>query len=216
MRVGAVVLGAMLFVAGLAAGLVLTGNLGAPTERVADVAIPPTTSRPASLDGGNPPPSATPTRTPGGATVLNARGELVGINTAIYSDSGGYQGVGFAVPSNLARRVMLDLIDFGEVRRGALGYVDVQPLTPQLARELGAPDTSGVVVWRIDSRSAAAQAGIEPGDIIVMFDRQLVEDPSDYARLLSDAEIGSTVTLGIIRAGQRYAFDVAVSQAPSR
>ena len=151
-----------------------------------------------------------------GGALINAAGELVGINTAIYSDSGGYQGVGFAVPSNLARRVMQDLIEFGEVRRGALGYVDVQPVTPRLARELGAPDTKGVVVWRIDTRSAAAQAGIEPGDIIVMFDQQPIEDPSDYARLLSDAEIGSTVTLGVIRSGQRFAFDVEVSQARAR
>jgi S1-C subfamily serine protease len=124
--------------------------------------------------------------------------------------------VGFAVPSNLARRVMQDLSDYGEVRRGSFGYMDVRPLTPQLARELGAPDAQGVVVWRIDQRSAAGRAGIEPGDVIVMFDTEPVRDASDYARLLSDAPIGHTVTLGIIRAGRRLGFEVEVSQARQR
>ena len=151
-----------------------------------------------------------------GGALVNTRGQLVGINTAIFSDSGGYQGVGFAVPSNLAQRVMDDLIEYGGVRRGSFGYVDVRQMSPQLARELGAPDTRGAVVWRIHQASAAAQVGIEPGDVIVAFNDQLVEDPSDYARLLSDAPIGSTVTLGVIRSGERLSFDVPVSQARPR
>ena len=148
-----------------------------------------------------------------GGALVNSRGELVGINTAIFSDSGGYQGVGFAVPSNLANRVMQDLIEYGAVRRGSFGYVDVRALSPRLARELGAPDTLGAVVWRIHQASAAAQVGIEPGDVIVAFNDQLLEDPSDYLRLLSDSPIGSTVTLGVLRAGERISFDVPVSQA---
>ena len=148
-----------------------------------------------------------------GGALVNARGELVGINTAIFSDSGGSQGVGFAVPSNLARRVMLELIEHGEVRRGSFGYVDVRPLTPRLARELDVPDDRGVVVWRIHQASAAARAGIEPGDVIVAFDGIPIEDGADYARLLSDAEIGAAVTLDVIRAGERLTFEVAVSRA---
>ena len=148
-----------------------------------------------------------------GGALINTRGELVGINTAIYSESGGYQGVGFAVPSNLARRVMQDLVDYGKVRRGSFGYMVVRPLRPQLAHELGALDTQGIVVWQIDQRSAAARAGIEPGDIIVMFNNEPIEDMSDYARLLSDATIGSTATLGIIRADQRFKLEIEVSQA---
>ena len=148
-----------------------------------------------------------------GGALINARGELVGINTAIFSESGGYQGVGFAVPSNLARRVMDDLIKFGEVRRGSIGYVDVRALTPALASQLEAPNTNGVVVWRIHQASSAAQAGIEPGDIIISFDGQPIEDPSDYTRQLSDAEIGSTAILEIFRMGQLVEFKVLVSQA---
>src|SRR5205085_11107588 len=72
-----------------------------------------------------------------GGALVNARGELIGINTAIYSQSGGYQGIGFAVPSNLARRVMEDLIRYGQVRRGWLGPMDVIPLTSQLAEQPG-------------------------------------------------------------------------------
>ena len=79
-----------------------------------------------------------------GGALINARGELVGINTAIYSQSGGYQGVGFAVPSNLARAVMNDLIKYGEVRRGSLGYLEVAPITTHMAEQLGVPDEKGV------------------------------------------------------------------------
>ena len=148
-----------------------------------------------------------------GGALVNARGELVGINTAIFSDSGGSQGVGFAVPSNLARRVMRDLVDHGEVRRGSFGYVDVRRLTPQLARELGAEGAEGVVVWRIHQASDAARAGLQPGDIITALDGRPIEDGADYARMLSDAEIGSTVTLDVLRGGERLTFDVQVSPA---
>ena len=151
-----------------------------------------------------------------GGALINASGELVGINTAIFSGSGGSQGVGFAVPSNLARRVMHDLIDHGEVRRGSFGYIDVRRLSPQLARELGAEGATGVVVWRIHQASEAARAGLQPGDIITALDGQPVEDASDYARMLSDAEIGSTVTLDVLRGGERLTFDVQVSLASQR
>ena len=85
-------------------------------------------------------------------------------------------------------------------------------LSPQLARELGAPDTRGVVIWRIHQASAAAMAGMEPGDVIVAFNDNPIEDPSDYARLLSDSPIGESVTLGVIRGGDRISFEVEVSQ----
>ena len=148
-----------------------------------------------------------------GGALVNAQGELVGINTAIFSEDGGYQGIGFAVPSNLASRVMQDLIEYGGVRRGSFGYVEVRRLSPQLALELGAPDTRGVVIWRIHQASAAAMAGMEPGDVIVAFNDNPIEDPSDYARLLSDAPIGETITLGVIRGGNQISFEVEVSQA---
>ena len=148
-----------------------------------------------------------------GGALINARGELVGINTAIYSDSGGYQGVGFAVPSNLARRVMVELSDYGEVRRGSLGWVDVRPLTTQLAREVDAPDTRGVVVWQIHGQSAAATAGLEPGDVIRSIDGQPVDDVAAFGRLVSDAEVDSTVTLGLLRYGRPIELRVIIERA---
>src|SRR5207247_6966913 len=84
-----------------------------------------------------------------GGALINTRGELVGINTGIYSESGGYQGIGFAVPSNLARRVVDDLMKYGDVRRGSIGSVAIERLTPQYAEDVGAPSTNGALVMRI-------------------------------------------------------------------
>src|SRR5262245_56339179 len=93
-----------------------------------------------------------------GGALINARGELVGINTGIYSESGGYQGIGFAVPSNLAKRVIGDLMQYGEVRRGSIGYIGVEKLTPQLAEEVGTRSTTGAVVSKMLRASEAYEA----------------------------------------------------------
>jgi Do/DeqQ family serine protease len=151
-----------------------------------------------------------------GGALINARGELVGINTAIYSQSGGYQGVGFAVPSNLARRVMDDLIAYGEVRRGSIGYLEVAPLTTQLAQDLGAPNLQGAVVTRMRRDSEAYAAGLRPGDVIVSFNGQSVTDPGHFLRLVSDAPIGSTARLGVIRSGESIGLRVAIEQGRRR
>ena len=95
-----------------------------------------------------------------GGALINARGELIGINTAIYSQSGGYQGIGFAVPSNLARHVMDDIIKYGAVRRGTIVGIQLQPMTTQIADQLGAPDTRGVVVVNVDPRADAYAEGL--------------------------------------------------------
>jgi len=151
-----------------------------------------------------------------GGALINARGELVGINTAIASDSGGYQGVGFAVPSNLARHVMDDLIKLGEVRRATIPGIQVQPMTTQIAQQLGAPNTKGALVNSVDRRSDAFRSGLLPGDIIVSFNGSSVDDTSQFIRLLSDAPIGSTVTLGVLRQGRSESVKVVVTQASSR
>ena len=147
-----------------------------------------------------------------GGALINAQGQLVGINTAIYSQTGGYQGVGFAVPSNLARRVMDDLIQYGQVRRGSIGYVEVRAVTPQLATELGVRETRGAIVWRMRRDSEAYRAGIRPGDVILAFSDQEIEDSAHFDRLLADAEPGDTVRLDIIRDGQPTEINVRVSQ----
>jgi len=145
-----------------------------------------------------------------GGALINGRGELIGINTAIYSQSGGYQGVGFAVPSNLARKVMNDLIKFGEVRRGTLGYIEVAPLTERLAQELSVPIAKGVVVSRMIRNSAAYDAGIRPGDVIVSFNLKPIDDSAQLLRLVADSPIGGTVTVGAYREGRKIEFRVPV------
>ena len=149
-----------------------------------------------------------------GGALINARGELVGINTAIFSQSGGYQGIGFAVPSNLARRVMEDLIAFGEVRRGSIGYLEVAPLTMRLADQLGAPDAGGALVQRMQRDSSAYEAGVRPGDIIVRYNGQDVDDPGHFLRLVSDSPIDSIASLEVLRDGRLADIEVVVSQAP--
>ncbi len=148
-----------------------------------------------------------------GGALINARGELVGINTAIFSESGGYQGIGFAVPSNLARHVMNDLIQYGAVRRGTITGIRLQPMTTGVAERLGAPNTRGVLVYSIDTRAEAYAAGLRPGDIIVSFEGTSVDDASHFLRLLSDARIGATVSLTVLRNGRQATVRVPVVQA---
>ena len=145
-----------------------------------------------------------------GGALVNARGELIGINTAIFSETGGYQGIGFAVPSNLARHVMDELIKYGEVQRGTISGITLQPLTTRMAEQLGAPNTHGMVVVSMQQRSDAYAAGMRPGDIIVSFNGTPVEDQSHIMRLLSDAKIGSTVTLGLLREGKPLSLKVPI------
>jgi Do/DeqQ family serine protease len=151
-----------------------------------------------------------------GGALINGRGQLVGINTAIYSQSGGYQGIGFAVPSNLARRVMNDLIQYGEVRRGSIGYLEVAPVSSRDAEQLGVPTPRGALVSRMARNSAAYTAGIRPGDVIITFNGQRVEDPSHFLRLLADSQIGSTAKLELIREGATINITVQVSRAGRR
>jgi serine protease Do len=148
-----------------------------------------------------------------GGALINSRGELVGINTGIFSQSGGYQGIGFAVPSNLARHVVDDLMEYGEVRRGTIAGIVVNVLTPAQARELGAPGTSGALVVRMSRSSAAYAAGLEPGDIIVGVNDQGVQDPSQLYRLVADAPIGSIATLRVLRAGRPLQVRVPIVAA---
>jgi len=148
-----------------------------------------------------------------GGALVSARGELVGINTAIYSETGGYQGIGFAVPSNIARRVVDDIIRYGRVRRGSIGFLEVSPLTPRLARQLGTPDTNGLLVTRMRRDTEAYAAGIRPGDVIVSLDGKPFTDTQHLERSIADAPIGGTVRVGIIREGRREELAVRVGQA---
>jgi Do/DeqQ family serine protease len=151
-----------------------------------------------------------------GGALINSRGELVGINTAIFSQSGGYQGIGFAVPSNLVRRVVDDLKQYGEVRRGSIGYVEVSPLTTRLAEELRAPSTDGVVITQMSRGSGAYEAGLRPGDIIKAVNGQVIANPSQFVRVVADTDIGSTARIEVLRDGKTSTIRVAVERQQPR
>jgi serine protease Do len=150
-----------------------------------------------------------------GGALVNMRGELIGINTGIYSTTqgGGYQGIGFAIPSNLARHVIDQLIQRGQVLRGSIGRMQLYQLTTQLATELGAHDTRGAFVNQIDRRSPAYSAGLRPTDVIVSFNGQTVQDPSHLVRLVADAKIGSSATVGVVRDGRQLTLKIPVVES---
>jgi len=146
-----------------------------------------------------------------GGALINMRGELVGINTGIFSQSGGYQGIGFAIPSNLARHMVDDLLKYGEVHRGTIGgIITIDRLTPQVAQELGVNTTTGAVVMKMQRASAAYDVGIRPGDVIVRFNNTSIDDPSQLYRLVADARIGSDANLRVLRNGRTLDFKVPI------
>ncbi|MGE3275530.1 MAG: trypsin-like peptidase domain-containing protein [Vicinamibacterales bacterium] len=151
-----------------------------------------------------------------GGALVNASGQLVGINTAIFSQSGGYQGIGFAVPSALVRRIVDDLVKYGEVRRGSIGYLQVAPLNSRLATQLDVPQTDGVLITGMAPKSPADRAGVEPGDVIVAVDGQAIRDTSQLIRVIADAPIGGTITIDVVREGRRQTFTVDVERQRSR
>ena len=149
-----------------------------------------------------------------GGALVSARGELIGINTGIFSSgqNGGSEGIGFAIPSNLARRIIGEIIEHGVVRRGSLGRMSLYAVTTQLAAQLGVRSTAGAFVNEIERRSPAYQAGLEPGDIIISFNGEAVIDPGHFLRLSSDARIGSTATVVVMREGRQITLKIPVLQ----
>jgi len=145
-----------------------------------------------------------------GGPLVNLRGEVIGINTAIVATG---QGIGFAIPANMARRITSQLIERGKVTRGWLG-VSMQPITTELAQALGLPNTKGAVVARVSPGSPAAAADLKPNDVIVTFDRTVVDDYHHVQRLAADADVGKTVKVEIIRDRAKRAVDVKIAEAP--
>jgi Do/DeqQ family serine protease len=138
-----------------------------------------------------------------GGALVNLRGELIGINTAILGPAGGNIGIGFAVPSNMAQAVMRQLIRYGEVRRGQLG-VALQDLTPDLATQLGlAPSTEGAVIAQVEPGTPAQRAGLRPGDVVVAADGHPIRSASSLRNHIGLSPVGTVVELQIVRDGRR-------------
>jgi serine protease Do len=148
-----------------------------------------------------------------GGPLVNITGELIGINTAIFSRTGGYQGIGFAVPSNMVRLVMDQLIQKGKVTRGWIG-VTIQELTPELAQQFGLKQSKGALVSDIVKDSPAARAGILRGDVIVEFNGKEVKDVSSLRNLVSQSKSGSNIRLKILRAGKELTVEVNIVELP--
>jgi serine protease Do len=149
-----------------------------------------------------------------GGALVNTRGELVGINTGIFSQSGGYQGIGFAVPSNLAKHVIDDLLKYGEVRRGSIDF-RVDTMTPDVAEQVGTTTTHGAVVMQMYRSSPSYDAGIRPGDVIVSFNGQAVDDASQLRKMVADAKIGTTATLRILRSNRSIDMKIPIESSAS-
>ncbi|MCC7186104.1 MAG: trypsin-like peptidase domain-containing protein [Acidobacteria bacterium] len=148
-----------------------------------------------------------------GGALVNSRGELVGINTQIFTQTGGYQGIGFAVPSNLARAVMEDFIKFGQVRRGAInGLLQLQSITADQARNANLATVPGIFVGNLYRNSAAHRAGFLPNDLIVSVDGTEVSDTAQFYRLVAARPIGSTVKVEVVRRGKRVPLQAPVEQ----
>jgi serine protease Do len=150
-----------------------------------------------------------------GGALLNARGELVGINTAIISRTGGYQGIGFAVPSSMARQVMDSLVKYKKVVRGWLG-VSIQEVTSDLAEEFGVRNLKGALVSRVMKGSPADKAGIKQGDVILQFNGKDVEDTGHLRNMVSQAPLASKVKIRLLRQKKEIEVEVEVSELPKK
>jgi Do/DeqQ family serine protease len=136
-----------------------------------------------------------------GGPLVNLRGELVGINTAILAPGGGNIGIGFAIPSNMARAVMEQILRHGKLRRGQFGF-SVQDLTPELAAALGVEGQNGAVITAVEPNSAAAEAGLREGDLVLRLDGRPVGGAADIRTRFGLLPVGAKVTLDVLRSGR--------------
>src|SRR5262249_18749151 len=150
-----------------------------------------------------------------GGALINTRAELVGINSQILSPNGGNIGIGFAIPANMAKVVMDQLVRSGKVRRGLLG-VTIQPLTSELAAGLKLSDTRGVLIAGVNSGGPADHAGLKAGDVILAANGKPVNDPNGLRNRIAAAAPGSQVTLHIYRDGSERDVAATVAEAPAQ
>ncbi len=150
-----------------------------------------------------------------GGALVNAQGQLVGINTAIYSRSGGSMGIGFAIPVDLARGVMANIIEDGQVTRGWLG-LQVQSVTDELAKAFELSDAQGVLIANVYADGPASDAGLQAGDILLRLDEAPVQGARQLRQRVTALEPGDRVTLTLLREGTRSQRELTVARRPPR
>jgi serine protease Do len=150
-----------------------------------------------------------------GGPLINGRGQAIGINTAIYSQSGGSVGIGFAIPMTLAKGVVTQLADSGKVTRGWLG-VGIQSVTPDIAKSLDRAETTGVLVSSVSEGSPAEKAGLKPGDIIIEYDGRKVERASDLPRAVAGTPVGRDVRLSVVRDDKAMTLTAKIAALDSK
>ncbi|MCG8018620.1 MAG: DegQ family serine endoprotease [Candidatus Thiodiazotropha sp. 'RUGA'] len=146
-----------------------------------------------------------------GGPLVNLDGEVVGINTAIFSRSGGYMGVGFAIPVNMAKNIALQLLDDGEVRRGYLGVV-IQNLTPELADSLDIKVSKGILVSQVSEDSPAGRAGLKQGDLVVRYEGESVSDVGAFRNRVSLTPPGTRAMLDVVRGGRKIQIEAIIGE----
>lgn len=149
-----------------------------------------------------------------GGAMVNVKGELVGINTAIFSTSGGYQGIGLAIPSDMAKDVMDSLIAKGKVVRGWLG-VSVQSITPELAKQFNLKEEKGALVGDVVEESPAEKAGIQRGDIITAYEGKKIDEPYQLRNMVANTSPSKEVELTIVRENTTKTIKVTISEQPA-
>jgi serine protease Do len=149
-----------------------------------------------------------------GGALVNVKGELVGINTAIFSTTGGYQGIGFAVPSNMSKAVMDSLIKKGKVIRGWLG-VTIQNMTPELAKQFNLKEEKGVLIADVIEGSPVEKAGIQRGDVITEFEGKKIDEPYQLRNMVANTAPGQEVVIKIIRENKTETKKVTIGELPS-
>ncbi|MGH8284219.1 MAG: PDZ domain-containing protein, partial [Steroidobacteraceae bacterium] len=148
-----------------------------------------------------------------GGALVNLKGELIGINTAILSGSGGNIGIGFAIPVNMARHVMNELLRFGTVKRGLLG-VQLRPVTSDIAQSLGLGATQGALVTQVVEGSAAEKAGIKAGDVVTSVNGQTVKSNTELRNAIGLMRVGDKVDIGLLRDGSSHRVTATIAETP--